>query len=721
MKAYLSGAGDAVIDLGAGNGQLIAPVQVDGGKWFYHWDRNKNQDSSDDLIPRYELNSIFKYSSEGIEGTGTTDTYRYASVNGVLLALPMLGVSNQVLADWFATKSQQEKVDPEWAHMVPPATAIGSLNPGVGDVTLNPAYNGLLAIWDAFNGKAETALAGDGDSKGSINGAPQGWGTGWAEYASASKDLTSLDRHYTLPLGGGWLESQWDGGDKEGYRNSFYVALEAFKPIIVVDTLAPVVSAVTVVSDAAITKDAISFTVSFSEALTGEVGTGNFTATNGTVASVTPIQSSKAYTVVVTPTPGLASGDVTISLVGAGLSDLAGNALADASLSSLASQAVDTLAPVATFTAVKNSLGASLSAGLTNSTSLQLSGSNEAGASVSIYNGSELLGQATVAGTGWTYSISTTHNGTYDLRVQETDAAGNVGAMKAYFAGAGDAVIDLGAGNGQLIAPVQVDGGKWFYHWDVSGDGTAFDKDANENSADHVLGWKLHDIFNKDVNGVQGPGTSETYRYATLNGIHLALPTIGLKDDVVATFNIDGSVATLVGTSYADTGISGIAYTEQAGSAIGSLNPSEGDNTINPLYDDLLAIWDAYNGNAINQAWRYNQFGTGWGDKPNISGMPTGWSSQGSPSYASASHNYVLGWNAFQRFYDLDLSSGTITGNAEGERGSEYNKFMVALQVLGRPVIVVDTKAPASPTIVLGPGVEEGTPLEVPSPPGPAG
>jgi hypothetical protein len=269
-KAYLAGAGDAVIDLGLSHGKLIAPVEVDGGKWFYHWDRNGNGDSSDDSIPRFELNSIFKYSSEGVAGAGTTDTYRYATFNGNLLALPTLGVPNEVLANWFQTKSEQQQIDPEWAHMVPPATAIGSLNPGVGDVTLNPVYNDLLAIWDAFNGKAETALAGDGDGLGSINGTPQGWGTGWAEYASASKDLTSLDRHYTLPLGGGWLESQWDGEDKDGYRNAFYVALEAFTPSIVIDTRgAPVM-----------TGDA---TVSVSEGATGTVYTATATQAGSTL------------------------------------------------------------------------------------------------------------------------------------------------------------------------------------------------------------------------------------------------------------------------------------------------------------------------------------------------------------------------------------------------------------------------------------------------------
>jgi hypothetical protein len=104
------------------------------------------------------------------------------------------------------------------------------------------------------------------------------------------------------------------------------------------------VTTVTEATTAAITKDPISFTVSFSEALTGTVSTSSFTATNGAVTTVTAA-ANEAYTVVVTPTAGLASGTVALSLVGAGLTDAAGNALANASLTGLASQAIDTLAP----------------------------------------------------------------------------------------------------------------------------------------------------------------------------------------------------------------------------------------------------------------------------------------------------------------------------------------------------------------------------------------
>jgi flagellar hook-associated protein FlgK len=159
---------------------------------------------------------------------------------------------------------------------------------------------------------------------------------GWGAY----------DRYQDINLSQGWIAGN-SKGDRGSEYNKFMVALQVLdRPVIVVDTLAPVVSTVTEATAAAITKDPISFTVSFSEALAGTVGNNNFSATNGTVTSVTQVGSSNAYTVAVTPTANLASGNVALSLVGTGLTDIAGNALASsADTRSLASQAIDTLAP----------------------------------------------------------------------------------------------------------------------------------------------------------------------------------------------------------------------------------------------------------------------------------------------------------------------------------------------------------------------------------------
>src|SRR5258706_2295388 len=107
-----------------------------------------------------------------------------------------------------------------------------------------------------------------------------------------------------------------------------------------VDTLAPTVTAVTDNSVPAVTNGPISFTATFSEAVRG-VSTGSFTATNGTIASVTQVDSSH-YTVVVNPAAGVASGNVALSLVAGGATDTAGNAAVAGGLSSPGKPGVDT-------------------------------------------------------------------------------------------------------------------------------------------------------------------------------------------------------------------------------------------------------------------------------------------------------------------------------------------------------------------------------------------
>ena len=190
-------------------------------------------------------------------------------------------------------------------------------------------------------------------------------------------------------------------------------------------------------------------------------------------------------------------------------------------------------------------------------------------------------------------------------------------------------VINLGSGNGQLIAPVQVDGGKWYYYWDRDGSGSANIADYFSSSGNYTFS-QLFAVFKEDVNGVVGASTNNTYRYATLNGVRLALPTIGGSD----------------GLPYGPNGI-------------GSLQPNTSVvlNEVNNAYDDLLAIWDAY------AAWNNSYYSGyyGW------NGAPPGWSGD---SYISATPgNYM----SAVRVYD-GLSF-------EGNWGAT-----AALQVLNPPI-----------------------------------
>ncbi len=119
------------------------------------------------------------------------------------------------------------------------------------------------------------------------------------------------------------------------------------------------------------------------------------------------------------------------------------------------------------------------------------------------------------------------------------DMAGNINAIdiladtQAYTA-TGSSVIDLGS-YGKLIAPIFIDNDgdgvadSWFYHWDRSGDGTSANTGSLNGGVDYTTHDVLDSIFKYDINGTEGGGgnTDNIYRYATINGIDLALATTG--------------------------------------------------------------------------------------------------------------------------------------------------------------------------------------------------
>jgi hypothetical protein len=167
------------------------------------------------------------------------------------------------------------------------------------------------------------------------------------------------------------------------------------------------------------------------------------------------------------------------------------------------------------------------------------------------------------------------------------DAAGNASTAAAQSAqaysisAAGATTIDLGTDEngdsyGQLIAGIQVEG-LWYYYWDRSGDGNA------GGAGDMTTHTILSGIFKENVNGVVETSgnavgavgsTDNTYRYATINDVHLALPTLGGTVDANGVNTVSDYPP---GTSVAD-------------------------NTLadNPTYDGLLAVWDFGNGTSTD-------------------------------------------------------------------------------------------------------------------------
>lgn len=170
------------------------------------------------------------------------------------------------------------------------------------------------------------------------------------------------------------------------------------------------------------------------------------------------------------------------------------------------------------------------------------------------------------------------------------DAAGNAGISVTVSPSAdtasqaGNPVIDLGS-FGQLLAPVQVEG-KWYYVLDAN-------KDFSLTTADHKTMDALETTLFASSTGAV---ITEANRSFVINGVQLKLPTGGKS-------------------SYVTTSTAGTAYSSTTDDPVANSNAN---------YNDLAAIWDAFNGT---------------GSSTNVGGVPPAW---GNGSYWSASTTAVV-------------------------------------------------------------------------------
>ena len=132
----------------------------------------------------------------------------------------------------------------------------------------------------------------------------------------------------------------------------------------------------------------------------------------------------------VAPTSGLVQGSNTISVT-----STSGGGTSTASTVTFN---YDTAAPAAAaVTGVSDNVGSvqgPLSGGgTTDDTTLTLTGTAEAGATVTVYNGTTVLGTTTATSAGWTFTTSALPGGSASLTARATDAAGNQGAASTAF------------------------------------------------------------------------------------------------------------------------------------------------------------------------------------------------------------------------------------------------------------------------------------------------
>ena len=500
--------GQATIDLGD-YGKLIAPVHVDGN-WYYAWDMNGDGEHNSakdttgklnysgteanaagsgyqyDHMTHDVLDGIFKFASDFSTQnpdpeSDTDNTYRFAEIDGVWLALPTIGDGSEYLFDW----------------SYKPSTAVDN-NP-VGEN--NPAYDDLLAIWDAHNGSGtETA----------VNGTPAGWL--YELYWSATPSTEG--EHTLLNSGAGSVNPYPEHG-------RYYAAVQVLATNA--DTTVP--SLAITGKAGTVTTASTTFTFQFNEAVTGFDVNDITLAGSGTKGTFTAVDAD-TYTLAVTGLSGNGTLSLDVNHQTGGIIDGSGNALGD------------------------------------------------------------------VAGATQAYAIRAS---TYTP---------------------GQPIIDLGD-YGKLILPVHVDG-NWYYVWDMNGDGAHnyakdttgklgyYGTEINAAGSGYQYDYMSHDgldsifKFSADFStqNPAGADTNNTYRYAEIDGVKLALPTFG-----------DGSESVL---GY------GIAF--RPGTEVDN-NPT-GES--NPSYDDLLAIWDAHNGSGTGEnTYRTDGTPAGWGGGYYLSATPS--------------------------------------------------------------------------------------------------
>lgn len=514
-------AGVAVIDLGI-YGRLIEPVQVDG-KWFYYWDRSGDGTSTNtgslnggaDYTTDDVLNDIFTEDVNGNvnPGSNTTDTYRYATLNGVRLALPTQGDRSSNISSGYNLADNQN-------------------------------YTDLAEIWDTHSSGYNTA------------GVPSGWGAGgyWSSTPSSSG-------HAFIALGNGFI------GEYDYYDNGYdYVAVE------VTSTYQTHLPSISLGDGKGYLINGIQFVDGNSENQTWYIWS---MADDGTYDGVSHdwlrdnlgFGDAAEYLAVDNPDTMTLNG-ITIQLPRMtdtpGWSGGSGAGQMDYEMKDLwhygdGDSQVDNWA-AADFAATGWADGWYWSSQAYNS---------------NYHEQGRLLDGFVPCEDGSDDSVSST----VGVGIGDINVVGFRVLSTPTPSTAGDTVIDLGS-YGKLIAPVQVDG-KWFYFWDRSGDGIAnYDGGALNGGHDYTTHNVLDGIFTEDINGNANPGsdTTDTYRYATLNGVRLALPT-------------DGDGTTTINYYLAD----------------------------NQNYTDLAEIWDTH-----NSGFQSTGTPSGWGDDVYWSATPSG-------------------------------------------------------------------------------------------------
>ena len=271
-----------------------------------------------------------------------------------------------------------------------------------------------------------------------------------------------------------WRGTFTPTADTEGASNTLSLTDNSYTDIVgntgsarqtanyVVDTRAPTVSSIVISSATGIqnnflnVEDNVSVTATFSEAVILDNANGNPTLTLvvGSTDRTATYTSDDNSTILVfqytirageNDTDGISIGANALLPNGSTIRDAAGNYATNLTHDSVtynSSFKVDTTSPTANFTKATDNVGTVqgdfTSDNTTDDTTLVLSGTNEAGSSVKVYDNTTELGTADVTGTSWRYTATVVNGTTHQFNVKETDLAGNTSAATSNLAVTGD-------------------------------------------------------------------------------------------------------------------------------------------------------------------------------------------------------------------------------------------------------------------------------------------
>ncbi|MFT6915400.1 MAG: hypothetical protein ACJAWL_001705, partial [Motiliproteus sp.] len=224
--------------------------------------------------------------------------------------------------------------------------------------------------------------------------------------------------------------------------------------------------------------------------------------------------------------------------------------------------------------------GALNSGDSTDDTAVVLSGSNEPGSTVQIYDGTEYLGEAVVDGTSWSYNAPIDDGTTYQFNTKETDTAGNESAATSNFEVTGDTAApatstrvvvtdDQGSVTGPLNSGDSTDDTAVVLSGTNEPGSTVQVYDGTEYLGEAVVGvtsWS----YNAPIDD------GKTYQFNTKE-----TDTAGNESDPTSNFEVTGDTAAPATSSM-------VVVTDNQGSVTGALN--SGDST-----DDTAVVLSGSN------------------------------------------------------------------------------------------------------------------------------